>query len=277
MIDLNTPRLMGILNVTPDSFSDGGLFVGPDAALIRARAMVEQGASIIDVGGESTRPGAEPVAAQVEIQRVVPVIEAITAALEVTVSIDTSKPEVMQAALAAGAGMINDVRALSHPGTLEVARNSDVPVCLMHAVGTPQTMQTNPQYNDVVSDVMVFLADRIRTCVEAGIARERLIIDPGFGFGKTLAHNLALAQHLDQFVSLGLPVLIGVSRKSFFDAILHASIQERLYGCLAMTALLLDKGATIVRTHDVAATHDVLKVVQALRKLSAGHNNEKSQ
>lgn len=256
---------MGILNVTPDSFSDGGLFVGCDAALEQARRMVAEGATIIDVGGESTRPGASPVSAADEIQRVVPVIEALSDSLDVLISIDTSKPEVMTAALAAGAGMINDVRALQNDGAQKVLVNSNVPVCLMHAVGTPQTMQLNPVYQDVVDDVYNFLAQRVAACIEAGIARERLIIDPGFGFGKKLDHNLTLARHLDRFLSLDLPLMAGVSRKSLFGAILDAEVADRLYGCLGMTALLLDKGAAIIRTHDVAPVRDVIKVVAAVQ------------
>lgn len=266
MLDLYSqrPHLMGILNVTPDSFSDGGLFIGCDAALRQAQRMVEQGATIIDVGGESTRPGADPVSVEEEIRRVIPVIEAISASLDVVISIDTSKPDVMSAALAAGATMINDVLALTNPGALDVAANSDVPICLMHAAGTPQTMQTSPHYENVVAEVITFLQERVTACVEAGIARERLVVDPGFGFGKTLEHNLELAQNLERFSCLSLPILVGVSRKSMFGAILDAEVDQRLYGSLAMTALLLDKGASIVRTHDVAATRDVMKVVAAM-------------
>ncbi len=268
-LDTSKPQLMGILNVTPDSFSDGGLFVAHNKALAHVELMIEQGACIIDIGGESTRPGAKTVSIDDEIQRVVPIIEAIRASSQhavatIPISIDSSKPEVMAAALAAGASMINDVRALTLPGALEVAANSDAPICLMHAQGSSKTMQSDPQYNDVVADVMGFLQKRVSVCVEAGITRDRLIIDPGFGFGKTLNHNLALAQNLDRFQSLSLPILVGVSRKSMFGAILNAEVDERLYGSLAMTALLLNKGASIVRTHDVAATHDVIKVVTAM-------------
>ncbi|MBL1432578.1 MAG: dihydropteroate synthase [Gammaproteobacteria bacterium] len=259
---------MGVLNVTPDSFSDGGHFIERDSALAQVRLMVEQGATIIDIGGESTRPGAEPVSIKTEIDRVVPIIEALQASPDtfsgMAISIDTSKPEVMAAALAAGASMINDVQALSVPGALEVAVNSDVPICLMHAMRLPRTMQSNPHYADVVVEVVTFLEERIAACVAAGIDRERLIIDPGFGFGKNLQHNLQLAQNLDRFSTLNLPVLVGVSRKSMFGAILDVEVDERLYGSLAMTALLLDKGASIVRTHDVAATRDVMKVVLAM-------------
>ncbi|MBL1292627.1 MAG: dihydropteroate synthase [Thiotrichales bacterium] len=260
---------MGILNVTPDSFSDGGLFVAHNKALAHVELMIEQGACIIDIGGESTRPGAQTVSIDDEIQRVVPIIEAIRASSQhavatIPISIDSSKPEVMAAALAAGASMINDVCALTLPGALEVAANSDVLICLMHAQGLPKTMQSDPQYNDVVADVMGFLQKRVSVCVEAGIRRDRLIIDPGFGFGKTLNHNLALAQNLDRFQSLSLPILVGVSRKSMFGAILNAEGDERLYGSLAMTALLLNKGASIVRTHDVTATRDAIKVVTAM-------------
>ena len=266
MIDLRRPQVMGILNVTPDSFSDGGLFVGQDAALEQARKMVAEGASIIDVGGESTRPGAEPVSVAEEIRRVIPIIELIANNLDTNISIDTSKAEVMQAALDTGANMINDVQALLNHGCLEVACNSDVPVCLMHSKGTPQTMQKNPSYRDVLADVFDYLSERIDTCIKAGIDRNRLVIDPGFGFGKTLQHNLALAKNLDRFKSFKLPILVGVSRKSMFGALLDAEVDERLYGSLAMTALLIDKGATIIRTHDVAATVDTLKVVQAINE-----------
>jgi len=272
MLDLTKPQLMGILNVTPDSFSDGGLFIGRDAALAQVRLMVEQGATIIDIGGESTRPGANAVSAEEEIGRVVPVIKAIRAAgrsfSDVVISVDTSKPDVMTAALTAGASMINDVQALMAPGALEVVAKCNVPICLMHTMGSPQTMQSSPHYVDVVTEVMAFLQDRITACIDAGIARERLIIDPGFGFGKTLQHNLELAQNLDQLGSLGLPILVGVSRKSMFGAILDADVDQRLFASLAMTTLLLDKGASIVRTHDVAPTRDVLKVVQAMCDLA---------
>lgn len=264
VVDASHPQIMGVLNVTPDSFSDGGLFLSPAAAVHRAREMVAEGATIIDVGGESTRPGASPVPLQEELDRVIPVIEAIHAALDVTISIDTSKPQVMAAAVAAGARLINDVRALCEEGAMRFAAESGVAVCLMHAQGAPRTMQQAPVYANVVEEVYGFLQQRVASCLKAGIARERLIVDPGFGFGKTLRHNLALARDLHRFQDLGLPILVGVSRKSMFGAILGAGVHQRLYGSLAMTALLLERGATIVRTHDIAATLDVIKVVSAV-------------
>ncbi len=261
---------MGILNVTPDSFSDGGLFVDLHQALAQATKMVADGATIIDVGGESTRPGATSVSVGEEIQRVVPVIELITDKLDVMVSIDTNKSKVMRAALAAGASMINDVRALRNDGCIDVALEYDVPICLMHAQGEPQTMQQDPQYENVVDDVYAFLSERIEFCLNAGIKQDRLVLDPGFGFGKTLQHNLALADELDKFMSLGCPLLVGVSRKSMFAKILDKKVDDRLFGSLAMTALLLDRGAAIIRTHDVAETMDVVKVVQAIHHRNDG-------
>lgn len=258
---------MGILNVTPDSFSDGGHFFSVDAALQRALTMVEEGATIIDVGGESTRPGASSVTAAEEIDRVVPVIEALHSKISVPISIDTRKPEVMRAALAAGAGLINDVTALRAPGALQVAAQAGVPVCLMHMLGEPHSMQSNPVYQDVVGEVKAFLAARIAACVAAGIARECLIIDPGFGFGKTLEHNLALLRRLDEFSTLGVPLLIGVSRKSMIGTLLGEAIpQQRVFAGAALTMYALSKGATLIRTHDVRATCDVLKIHTALNE-----------
>lgn len=256
--------------MTPDSFSDGGLFVDLHQALAQATKMVADGATIIDVGGESTRPGATSVSVGEEIQRVVPVIELITDKLDVMVSIDTNKSKVMRAALAAGASMINDVRALRNDGCIDVALEYDVPICLMHAQGEPQTMQQDPQYENVVDDVYAFLSERIEFCLNAGIKQDRLVLDPGFGFGKTLQHNLALADELDKFMSLGCPLLVGVSRKSMFAKILDKKVDDRLFGSLAMTALLLDRGAAIIRTHDVAETMDVVKVVQAIHHRNDG-------
>ncbi|GAB4299099.1 MAG: dihydropteroate synthase [Thiohalomonadaceae bacterium] len=265
-LDLSVPRVMGILNVTPDSFSDGGRFVDPAVAVARARQMVAEGAAIIDVGGESTRPGAAAVAAEDEMARVVPVIEALAAELPVPISVDTSKPAVMRAAVAAGAGMINDVCALQQPGALAAAAECGVPVCLMHMQGEPRTMQQAPHYTDVVSEVRAFLAERVEVCVAAGIARERLLLDPGFGFGKTLAHNLSLLKHLPLLQELGLPLLVGMSRKSMIGAVLDAPVEERVYGSVAAHALALWLGAAVVRVHDVKATVDALKLVQAVRQ-----------
>jgi len=228
--------------------------------------MVEEGAAIIDIGGESTRPGAASVSVQEELNRVIPVIEAICAALPVPVSIDTSKPEVMCAAVDAGAGMINDVRALSVPGALEMAASLGVPVCLMHMLGEPRTMQQDPRYKDVVMEVKAFFEERIVVCEQAGIARRRLLIDPGFGFGKSLSHNLTLLKHLAEFASLGVPVLVGISRKSMIGALLDAPMAQRVYGSVAAAVLAVWNGAAIVRVHDVRATVDALKVCAAVRQ-----------
>lgn len=264
-LDLTQPRVMGILNITPDSFSDGGDFLSPDIALERARQMAAEGADIIDVGGESTRPGAQPVSEREELQRVLPVIRAITAELSLPVSVDTSKPNVMRAAVAAGARMINDVQALCAPGALEAAREAKVPVCLMHMQGEPRTMQQDPGYGEVVGDIITFLQDRIRACEQAGIPRRYLILDPGFGFGKTLAHNLRLLKELRRIAELGLPLLVGISRKSMLGTLLDgAPASERLYGSLAAAVLAVERGASIVRVHDVKPTVDALRVVQAV-------------
>lgn len=265
LLDLRIPQVMGILNITPDSFSDGGVFFVADQAIARARQIVAEGAAIIDVGGESTRPGARPVSVQEELDRVIPVIEAIAPEISVPISIDTSKPEVMRAAVHAGAGLINDVMALRRPGALEAAAALGVPVCLMHMQGEPRSMQQDPQYTDVVAEVRAFLADRVAASVAAGIARERIIVDPGFGFGKRLEHNIALFNQLPDLKSLGLPLLVGVSRKSMIGAILNAPVSERLYGGLALSTLAAWMGAAIIRTHDVKATWDVLEVCRALK------------
>lgn len=264
LLDLSRPVVMGILNVTPDSFSDGGAYPDTAQAAARARQMVEEGAELIDVGGESTRPGAAAVDSETEISRVVPAIEAIRASCDAVISIDTSKPEVMRAAVAAGAAFINDVRALREPGALEVAASLEVPVCLMHMQGQPRTMQDAPDYDDVVTDVAAFLGERVESCCRAGMARERLVIDPGFGFGKTLRHNLLLLNNLHRLTEFGLPVLVGISRKSMIGAILDRAVDQRLYGSLAAATISLMKGASIIRTHDVAPTVDALRVVTAL-------------
>ena len=263
---INKPyTVMGILNLTPDSFSDGGQFLNPDAAIQRVKEMIEEGADIIDIGGESTRPGAQPLTAEEEIQRVVPVIEAICKQCDFPVSIDTSKADVMKAAIAAGATMINDVRALQEPGALDTAVELQVPVCLMHMQGQPRTMQQNPTYADVVNDVKSFLSDRVQACVAAGIDRKKLIIDPGFGFGKTLGHNLSLLKHLSEFVSMDLPVLVGISRKSMLGTILDAEVDQRVAGGVATTVLGFEAGAKVFRVHDVKQTVDALKVSQAVQ------------
>jgi dihydropteroate synthase len=264
-LDLTRPQVMGILNITPDSFSDGGDFFSLDIALEQARKMVREGAAIIDVGGESTRPGAEPVVLEQELDRVIPVIEAITRELPLPVSIDTSKPEVMRAAVNAGAGLINDVMALRVPGALAAVRELEVPVCLMHMQGDPRTMQHTPAYGDVVEDIKAFLLERIEACVAAGISRDKLLLDPGFGFGKTLEHNLVLLKRLHEFGELGAPLLVGISRKSMIGILLDAPVEDRLYGSLAAAVLAVEQGASIVRTHDVKATVDGLKVAAAVR------------
>jgi len=264
VIDLTRPVVMGILNVTPDSFSDGNRYSSVDAALGRAKVIAAEGAAIIDVGGESTRPGAAAVEEAVEIARVVPVIEGIAAASDIAISIDTSKPGVMAAAVAAGACIVNDVYALRAPGARVWAATSGVGVCLMHMQGEPRTMQENPRYGDVAAEVCEFLARERDACIEAGIAREAIVLDPGIGFGKGLAHNLTLLNELSRFAALGAPLLVGVSRKSFIGRILGRGVDERLYGGLGLAALAVMKGARIVRTHDVAATRDTIGMVSAV-------------
>ncbi len=264
VLEFTRPQVMGILNVTPDSFSEGGRYALLDAALRRAEQMIVEGVDIIDVGGESTRPGAQFVAESDEIERVVPLIEAIVARFDTPVSVDTSKSVVITAAVAAGAAMINDVRALREEGALVAAVQAAVPICLMHMQGEPRTMQSAPVYNNVVEDVMIFLQKRIDACVEAGIPRKKLLIDPGFGFGKNLKHNLGLLKELNRFKVLGVPLLVGVSRKSMIGMILDKDVDERLYGSLAAVALALWQGATVIRVHDVAETVDVVKLCHAV-------------
>ena len=264
-LDLTQPQVMGVLNVTPDSFSDGGRYVALDSALDHARQMAAEGATIIDVGGESTRPGAKPVSDQEELRRIIPVIEAIAAELPVVISVDTRKPAVMRAAVAAGAGMINDVCALREEGALELVARLDVPVCLMHMQGDPRTMQAAPRYRDVVFEIGDFLNERVEKCVRAGIDRRCLLIDPGFGFGKALEHNLQLLKHLESFNALELPLVVGVSRKSLIGAVLDVGAEQRLYGSIALAAIAVWQGAAIVRAHDVAATLQAIKMVAAVR------------
>ncbi|HEX3914805.1 MAG TPA: dihydropteroate synthase [Steroidobacteraceae bacterium] len=255
---------MGILNVTPDSFSDGGRYAGVEAALARARQIVAEGAAIIDVGGQSTRPGALGVEASVEIERVLPVIEGIAAGCDVAISIDSSKPKVMSAAVAAGACIINDVYALREPGARAVAAELQAGVCLMHMQGEPRTMQDSPHYNDVVGEVMDFLARERRACIEAGIAPDAIALDPGFGFGKNLEHNLTLLRELPRFAALEAPLLVGVSRKSVIGRILGRALDQRLYGGLGLAALAAAGGARVIRTHDVAPTVDAVRSVSAV-------------
>ena len=265
-LDLTTPLVMGVLNVTPDSFSDGGRFADRDAAIAHALRMVEEGAGIIDVGGESTRPGAQAVSAEEEIGRVVPVIEALAARTKVPISIDTSKPAVMTAAVQAGAVFINDVRALREPGALDAAAASGAAICLMHMQGEPRTMQVDPRYGDVVAEVRDFLSERAAACIAGGIARDRLAIDPGIGFGKRLEHNLALLARLPALAGLGWPVLVGVSRKSMLGALLGRAVDERVAGGVAIATAAVLASASILRTHDVAPTVDAVRVAVALRE-----------
>ncbi|MBL1261838.1 MAG: dihydropteroate synthase [Thiotrichaceae bacterium] len=251
---------MGILNVTPDSFSDGGDFFSPEKALLHARQMIREGAAIIDVGGESTRPGAAMISVDEELTRIIPVIEAIKAESDIPISIDTSKPGVMSAAVDAGASMINDVRALQEAGAVEMAVALQVPVCLMHMQGGPQTMQLEPQYDDVVLHVKGFLQQRIDHCIAAGLLRELIVIDPGFGFGKTLAHNQALLRGLGQLLQFELPLLVGVSRKSMIAHMLGLKVDERRYGSISLASIAVWQGASIIRAHDVAATLQAVQV-----------------
>lgn len=269
VLDLSRVQVMGVLNVTPDSFSDGGRFIGRGAALKHARTMVEQGAAIVDIGGESTRPGAKPVSVQQELDRVLPVIEALAGEVDAALSVDTSTPEVMRAAAAAGVHIINDVRALSREGALQAAVESGLPVCLMHMQGQPGTMQLNPEYGDVVSEVLRYLEERLRVCEAAGMKRQQLMVDPGFGFGKTLRHNLTLLDHLDSLRQFGCPVLAGMSRKSMIGEILDKPSDHRLFGSLAAATVAAMKGASIIRVHDVPETVDAIKVINTMRQLSA--------
>ncbi len=255
---------MGVLNVTPDSFSDGGRFTDIDTAKRHAERMAIEGASIIDIGGQSTRPGAVEVDSQQEIDRVVPVIEAIRSTVDLPISIDTSRAPVMRAAVAAGAAIINDVLALQAPGSLQTAAELGVPVCLMHMQGRPRTMQDRPHYEDVTREVLDFLRKRVAVCVGAGIARQRIMIDPGFGFGKTHAHNVELLANLRQLLDFGLPVLVGLSRKSTLGDLTGQTVENRMAASLAAAAIAVTKGARIVRAHDVRETADALRVVSAV-------------
>ena len=255
---------MGVLNVTPDSFSDGGRFSSVEEAVAQGVRMASAGAALIDVGGESTRPGAQAVSVQEELRRVLPVIERLREAASAVISVDTSKPEVMTAAAAAGAGLINDVRALRAPGALAAAAASGCALCLMHMQGEPRTMQLAPHYADVVGEVREFLAARVAACRDAGIAADRLVVDPGFGFGKNLEHNLTLLRHLGRLVADGVPVLVGLSRKSMLGTLTQRTPAERVHGSVALAVIAALAGARIIRAHDVAATADALKVVAAV-------------
>jgi len=272
ILDLSTTQVMGVLNTTPDSFSDGGQFASLDLALRHAESMVNDGAAIIDVGGESTRPGAVPVSLSEELERVIPVVERITARLDVCVSVDSSSPEVMKEAKLAGAHILNDVRALTREGALDAAIESQLPVCIMHMQGEPDTMQNNPEYAQVVQDVAGYLRQRIHACLAAGMSKDQLLIDPGFGFGKTLTHNYQLLAQLDAFAELNVPLLIGLSRKSMIGGVLLDSagnprdVEDRVAGSVSGAVIAAMKGAHIVRVHDVKDTVDALKVVQATKE-----------
>jgi dihydropteroate synthase len=265
VLGLERPIVMGVLNVTPDSFSDGGKFVRLDDAVERGVRMAEEGAAIIDVGGESTRPGAQPVALHEELHRVIPVIARLRSRTQAVISVDTSKPEVMHAAAAAGAAMINDVRALREAGALEAAVSSGCAVCLMHMLGEPATMQDRPSYQDVVAEVRQFLDERVEVCVAAGLAAERIVVDPGFCFGKTVQHNLELLRRLGELSVRGLPLLAGLSRKSLVGTLTGRPPGERVQGSVALAVIAAMNGARILRVHDVAATVDALAVVSAVR------------
>ena len=264
ILDLKQPRIMGVLNITPDSFSDGGAWLTVEKAVAHARQMADAGADIIDVGGESTRPGSAPVSAGEEMQRVLPVIEALRASIDVPVSIDTQKPAVMRAAVAAGAGMINDVNALQADGAVETAAALAVPVCLMHMQGVPETMQQEPDYRDVVTEVVSFLGERAAACEAAGIARGQIVLDPGFGFGKSVGHNLSLLHRLDALVALGYPVLVGLSRKSLIGKVLDLPVDKRLSPSIALAVLAVWQGASIVRCHDVRQTREAVLMCRAV-------------
>ncbi|SFT87119.1 Dihydropteroate synthase [Kosakonia arachidis] len=270
ILDLSHPHVMGILNVTPDSFSDGGTHNTLVEAVKHANLMINAGATIVDVGGESTRPGAAEVSVEEELERVVPVVEAIARRFEVWISVDTSKPEVILESARAGAHIINDIRSLTEPGAMDAAATTGLPVCLMHMQGQPKTMQEAPKYEDVFVDVNRFFAEHITRCEKAGIAREKLILDPGFGFGKNLSHNYALLAHLAEFHHFGLPLLVGMSRKSMVGQLLNVGPSERLSGSLACAVIAAMQGAQIIRVHDVKETVEAMRVVEAT--LSAKEN-----
>lgn len=265
-LDLSRPQVMGVLNLTPDSFSDGGLWTDPEIACVHAREMVAAGAAFIDLGGESTRPGAHAVGVDEEIRRVVPVIERLAGTVPALISIDTSKPEVMYAAVGVGAGLINDVWALRQPGAMEAAAALGVPVCLMHMQGEPGTMQASPDYVDVVSEVEAFLLSRAKSCLAAGIPREHILLDPGFGFGKTLAHNLQLMRQIGRLAGHGYPLLVGVSRKAMIGALTGMPLEKRLAGSVAAAVIAAAEGASVLRVHDVAETVQALAVLTAIRE-----------
>ncbi|WP_295475315.1 dihydropteroate synthase [uncultured Pseudomonas sp.] len=264
VLDLSRTHVMGILNATPDSFSDGGRYSLLGNALRHAEAMVAAGATLIDIGGESTRPGALPVSVQQELDRVAPLVERVAQSLDVVISVDTSTPQVITETARLGAGLINDVRSLRRPGALEAAAAVGLPVCIMHMLGEPGDMQDNPHYQDLVGEVSGFLAERMQACEQAGIPAERIVLDPGFGFAKTLEHNLSLFKRMDALHALGRPLLVGVSRKSMIGGVLGRPVDQRLFGGLALAALAMTKGAKILRVHDVAETVDVVRMITAV-------------
>lgn len=264
-LDLSTPQIMGILNVTPDSFSDGGQFTHLDAALRQAEKLIQAGATIIDIGGESTRPGAPEVSLEEELNRVIPVVKAIRASSDVWISVDTSKAEVMRQAIEAGADLINDIRALQEPGALEIAAKAQVPICLMHMQGQPRSMQHSPNYQDVLLEVGEFLRERVKVCEQAGIAKELLILDPGFGFGKTLEHNYHLLAHLESFHQFGLPLLAGMSRKSMIFKLLEKKPADCMVASVTCATIAALKGAQIIRVHDVEETVEAMKIIQMMK------------
>ncbi|WP_230347764.1 dihydropteroate synthase [Methylobacillus methanolivorans] len=263
-LDLAHPHVMGIVNVTPDSFSDGGRYASTEKAVAHALQLVADGAHILDIGGESTRPNATPVGLEEELDRVIPVIERLSLEVDVPLSIDTYKPQVMRAAVQAGAAIINDIRGLQEPEAVQAAAEGDAGICIMHMQGTPQTMQQNPQYENVVQEVKGFLQERLEACLAQGIAAERVVLDPGFGFGKRTVHNLALLNGLPDILALGRPLLVGLSRKSVLGQIVGSDVDQRLHASLAASVISVMKGGRIVRVHDVKATVDALKVVDAV-------------
>lgn len=273
-LDLTHPVIMGVINTTPDSFSDGGTLyrssrLDIERAMVRAREMVAAGAAVLDIGGESTRPGAQPVSPAEEMDRVVPLVARIAAELEVVISVDTSTPALMREAASAGAGLLNDVRALTRDGALEAAAATGLPICLMHMQGEPTTMQAEPQYVDVVTEVREFLLGRVAACERLGIVRERLLLDPGFGFGKSVTHNLQLLHGLSQLSAMGFPVLVGFSRKSLIGKLLGRDVAQRLPASLALAVLAVERGAAIIRTHDVAATADAVAMCKAVQEFGS--------
>ncbi len=264
-LDLTNPQVMGIVNVTPDSFSDGGRYISTNKAIEHALHVVDEGANILDIGGESTRPGATPVGLDEELSRVIPVIEGLVRVVKIPLSIDTYKPQVMQAAIAAGVSIVNDIKALQEPNALEVMSMSDVGVCLMHMQGNPQTMQTAPQYDDVISDVKTFLMARLQAAIAAGIDKKRILLDPGFGFGKRTAHNITLLKQLASISDIGLPLLVGLSRKSVLGQVLGDNQTDRVSASIAASVIAVINGANVLRVHDVKATVDALRIVMAIQ------------